>query len=68
MKERKRRSFLKAITWRALATLITVGLVWVFSKNFVLAFSIGVLEATLKLLFYYFHERAWGKIRWGILK
>jgi len=65
MRERKRRSVLKAITWRVLASLTTMVLVWVFSENLTLALSIGILETILKMFFYYFHERTWGKISWG---
>ena len=67
MKEKKKRSALKAISWRILASITTIGLVWIFSGSAKLALSIGILETSLKLLFYYFHERAWSKIRWGII-
>jgi len=66
--ERKRRSVLKAITWRVLASIITMILVWIFSGNITLALSVGILEIIAKIIFYYLHERAWGSVSWGIIK
>ena len=28
--------------------------------------TVGAFEITLKLFFYYSHERLWGKIPWGV--
>lgn len=61
----QKRSIVKSITWRILATLTTVSLVWIFSGRLYLAFSVGALEIIAKLFIYYFHERAWNKIKWG---
>lgn len=61
----KKRSVVKSLTWRVLATLTTVSLVWVFSGRLDLAFSVGALEVLAKLFIYYFHERAWNRIKWG---
>ena len=63
--EHHTRSVVKAISWRAIATLTTTGLVYVFTGEFALALEVGLLELTLKLLFYYLHERTWGAVRWG---
>ncbi|MEJ6557921.1 MAG: DUF2061 domain-containing protein, partial [Flavobacteriaceae bacterium] len=29
------------------------------------ALSIGLIELSSKMLLYFFHERAWSKIKWG---
>ena len=68
MKEKHQRSILKTITWRVLGTLITSVVVYIFTKKIVLSLSIGGLDATLKLLFYYLHERVWDKVQWGVKK
>lgn len=65
--EKRKRSILKAVTWRVIASLVTVFLVLVFSGNINLALSVGILETTFKMVFYYFHERAWGMVSWGII-
>jgi len=64
-KESRLRSFLKAISWRIIATTTTFLLAYfVFSTTDcpdVLEKStiVAGLEAVSKLAIYYFHERAW---------
>jgi uncharacterized membrane protein len=65
MKEMHIRSIVKAISWRLVATATTVLLVWMFTGDLTLSFSVGALELISKLLLYYLHERAWILIRWG---
>jgi len=62
------RSVVKAISWRASATLTTIALVFIFTKKITIALSIGGLEMILKLLIYYLHERFWNRIKWGHIK
>jgi len=64
-KETTFRSIIKTITWRVWATAITMALVWVFTRKLELAFSIGGLEVTSKLVAYFIHERIWDKINIG---
>ena len=66
MTERHVRSVFKGMTWRIIATMTTTLLVYIFTGSLVLAAEIGVLEVTLKLMFYYAHERAWNVTSWGI--
>ncbi|MEM8908488.1 MAG: DUF2061 domain-containing protein [Bacteroidota bacterium] len=64
-KESKLRSLLKAISWRVLATGTTFILAYlIFSESGcddVLEKSsiVAALEAGIKLVIYYLHERAW---------
>ena len=62
----RRRSATKTATWRALATLDTMVLGLIFTGNLATAVSIGGFEIVTKLVLYFFHERAWARIRWGI--
>ena len=64
-KETHLRSFFKGMTWRIIATLTTMVLVFIFTGNFVLTLGVGFFEIISKLIFYYFHERIWNRIRWG---
>ena len=59
------RSVAKAISFRIIASLITVILVLIFTGNLALAGAIGILDLILKLMIYYLHERVWDKIVWG---
>lgn len=64
--ESPRRSVLKTGTWRVTASLDTMLLALVFTGNIGTAISIGGFEVITKLVLYYFHERAWSKIAWGV--
>jgi len=61
MKIDKKRHLLKTITWRILATLITILLAWVIVGDISVALNIGLVEVFVKMLAYYGHERFWFK-------
>jgi adenylylsulfate kinase len=63
--ETKYRSLAKSITWRIIATLTTVILVYIFFRRLELAVAVGGIEVLLKLLFNFLHERAWLFIKFG---
>ncbi|MGD1924643.1 MAG: DUF2061 domain-containing protein [Paracoccaceae bacterium] len=61
-----KRSGVKTATWRITASLDTMILALVFTGNLGTAVSIGGFEVITKLFLYYFHERAWSRVRWGM--
>ncbi len=61
----QKRTIAKTITFRIVASLATIALVLIFTKDYVLAGVIGILDVISKLAIYYFHERIWDKIHWG---
>jgi adenylylsulfate kinase len=63
--ETKKRSILKAISWRTCATLTTAVLVFTFTGQFAIAITIGCLEVFAKMALYFFHERLWQKVGFG---
>jgi len=63
--EKLKRSLVKTISWRVVGTIDTVVISYVITGTLALAFSIGVIELVSKLVLYFFHERAWNKIKWG---
>ena len=63
--ETQKRSIAKSISWRIVASLTTIIIVFIFTKNIIISFSIGFLEVISKIIIYYYHERMWNKIRWG---
>ena len=63
--ETGRRSLVKGITWRFLATTTTIIIVYLFFGRLDLALAAGVLETTAKIFLYYLHERGWQKITFG---
>lgn len=60
------RSTVKTATWRVLASLDTMLLAWFFTGNILTAISIGGLEVITKLFLYFFHERIWLRIPFGL--
>ena len=64
-KETNLRTVIKTISWRLLATITTMILVYLFTEDIKKAVAIGILEVFLKLLFYYVHERGWNLINFG---
>jgi|TARA_B100001142_G_scaffold327203_1_gene384293 uncharacterized membrane protein len=61
----KKRSLVKTITWRVIATTDTFILAWLFTSDEVIAASIAGLEVVTKLILYYMHERGWSSLQWG---
>lgn len=68
LSEMRRRSILKAVIWRVLASLTTMGLVFMFTHETKTAFWVGVFEVAAKMTLYYGHERMWNHIGWGRLE
>ena len=59
------RSIVKALSWRIVATLTTILIVFGFTGKLILSIGVGVVEIVLKLLIYYIHERIWLKFHLG---
>lgn len=64
-KDTNKRSIVKGISWRFIATSTTILIVYVFFGRLDLAIVAGVIETIFKVALYWAHERAWFKIRWG---
>lgn len=65
MTESKTRSLIKAISWRVCGTLATIVLVYLFTKKMDISVMVGGLEAAVKMILYYLHERFWNGISTG---
>ena len=68
MRTYRKRSFVKAISWRAIATFIGFGIVFALTGELQDAAGFAVLDILLKLVFYYMHERGWSMVDWGIIR
>jgi adenylylsulfate kinase len=68
MKESHSRSVIKGVSWRIIASVTTMSLVYIFTGDFFLVASVGVIEFIAKVTLYYFHERAWGRVNWGLVR
>ena len=58
-----KKSILKAFSWRVLGTLDTIIISYIITGEIKSAISIGGIEVFTKVILYYFHERAWNKIK-----
>jgi len=47
------------------ATLVTVVVVYIFTRELALSAGIGLADTSVKIFGYYSHERLWGKINFG---
>ena len=66
IKESRKRHLLKTVTWRIIGTLDTILLSWFISGNPMTGLKIGVAEVVTKMILYYFHERAWYRVNFGL--
>lgn len=63
--ESNSRSIAKAISYRALGSLSTGLIVFVFSGSITVSLGVGALDVVLKMALYYLHERVWNYISYG---
>jgi uncharacterized membrane protein len=59
------RSVVKAVSWRAGGTLVTVIITWAVSGSLDLAAKVGVLDTVVKIGAFYLHERIWNHLDFG---
>lgn len=65
MKEKRYRSIIKTISWRATGTIDTFLVSYLVTGKVGIAASISIVEVFTKLLLYYLHERTWNRIKIG---
>jgi uncharacterized membrane protein len=64
----RRRHIAKAFSWRVVATSVTILLTWMVTGNMAIGATVGVLEASSKVILYYLHERAWYRFGYGVME
>jgi uncharacterized membrane protein len=68
VKEKVSRSITKALTYRLWQSLNTFLISLVVTGKIELAVAIVSIEVMIKIIVYFFHERIWNKIKWGLSK
>lgn len=68
MKDTKKRSLAKTISWRALVILLDMTVLFVITGSMVISSFAVISLNVIKTLTYYFHERFWERFKWGRLK
>lgn len=61
----KKRSFVKIITWHAVAVSFTLVIVFFFTGQFVTSAKVTFSALAVGMVMFYVHERVWDKIKWG---
>lgn len=59
------RSLIKTITWRILAFLTAFIVIYIWTGEPLKSGGIALIINIFNMAIYYFHERAWNKIKWG---
>lgn len=60
------RHLIKTFTWRGIGTLDTVLISFLLTGDTSLGLQIGVVETITKMILYYFHEKLWYRINFGL--
>lgn len=65
MRDQRKRSLIKTLTWRVTASLDTFLISWIITVSYMLGGSIAGIEIITKMFLYYGHERIWNKFNIG---
>ncbi len=63
--ESQRRSLTKTISWRIIATTVTLLVSFLWLGEWTSAIALALTANVIKMLLYYLHERGWNKISFG---
>lgn len=68
MYESHKRTLIKTIIWRVIATLTTILFSYIFTGNISKSLKIGIIDNMIKLLLYYGYERIFTNLKWGLIE
>ncbi len=66
MNETRKRSIAKSVFWRIICIVISVVTSFFLTGRLDVAVAIGTVYNAVTMVLYYFHERFWNKVKWGI--
>ncbi|MFC1708614.1 DUF2061 domain-containing protein [Candidatus Omnitrophota bacterium] len=66
--EHPKRTLVKTITWRIIALVTTIAVVYIYSGDVHESLVVGIGANFLKMFFYYIHERVWNRVDFGRVK
>ena len=62
----KKRSLVKTLTWRTVATTDTIIIARFITGSWTIGLGIATIEVFTKMALYYLHERGWSSLDWGL--
>jgi uncharacterized membrane protein len=65
MRETRKRSLVKSISWRLICIIVSVGTAFILTSRLDIAAAIGTIYNAVTMVLYYFHERAWNRTHWA---
>jgi uncharacterized membrane protein len=66
MRETRKRSLVKSIIWRVICIVVSIFTSFFLTGRWDIAVAIGSIYNVITMILYYFHERLWNLIKWGI--
>ena len=63
----KQRSFIKSLTWRAIALISGFVITYAVIRDVAVATELTIIVNLVNFILYYAHERLWLKTKWGRL-
>ena len=63
--ESRKRSVVKSIIWRLIATTVTILLAYAWFGEWSSSISLGLAANGIKTILYYLHERLWDRTEFG---
>ena len=60
-----RRSIAKTVSYRVVILILDFISIYLFTGQIKIAFGFMIVSNIYTTLAYFFHERIWGKIKWG---
>jgi uncharacterized membrane protein len=68
MEGERKRSVVKSIVWRVICIVVSILTTFFLTARWDLAVAIGTVYNAVTMVLYYFHERFWNRIGWGMKK
>jgi uncharacterized membrane protein len=66
IKNSNKRHILKTFSWRFIGTIDTLTISWIITGNLFTGVKIGLIETVSKMILYFYHEKLWYRINYGI--
>ncbi len=66
MRETRKRSIAKSIVWRFICIVVSIIVSFLLTAKWDVAVAIGSIYNVITMILYYFHERTWNRVNWGI--
>ncbi len=64
-KEHRRRSILKAITYRFISIIMDSAIAFLVTRSAETTLLIVAITNAISIVVYFVHERAWNRVPWG---